>query len=59
VNFLLKLLAKDMRYAEAEAATCQVDLQTAEVARKLFESAITAGYGEQDMASVIELLRHK
>jgi 3-hydroxyisobutyrate dehydrogenase len=59
VNFLLRLLAKDMRYAEAEAATCQVDLQTAEVARKLFERAIAAGYGEQDMASVVELLRSK
>jgi 3-hydroxyisobutyrate dehydrogenase len=59
VNFLLRLLAKDMRYAEAEAAASQVDLQTAEVARKLFERAIAAGYGEQDMASVVELLRNK
>jgi len=59
VNFLLRLLAKDMRYAEAEAATCQVDLKTAEVARKLFERAMEAGYGEQDMAAVIELLRNQ
>jgi 3-hydroxyisobutyrate dehydrogenase len=59
VNFLLRLLAKDMRYAEAEAATCQLDLQTAEAARKLFERAIAAGHGEQDMASVVELLRNK
>ena len=59
VNFLLRLLAKDMRYAEAEAATSHVDLQTAAVARKLFERAIAAGYGEQDMASVVELLRSK
>jgi len=59
VNFLLRLLAKDMRYAEAEAATCHIDLQTAEVARKLFDQAIEAGYGEQDMAAVVELLRNK
>jgi len=59
VNFLLKLMTKDLRYAENEAAHCGVDLQTAEVARSLFENAISKGFGEQDMASVIEPLRKK
>ncbi len=59
VNFLLKLLAKDMRYAQAEAATHQLDLHTAEGPQRLFENAIAAGYGGQDMAAVIELLRNK
>jgi 3-hydroxyisobutyrate dehydrogenase len=57
VNFLLKLMAKDMRYAEDEAATCNVSLTTAEVSRALFDNAIAKGFGEQDMASVIEPLR--
>jgi 3-hydroxyisobutyrate dehydrogenase len=59
VNFLLRLLAKDVRYAQAEAAAWKLDLQTAEGPQRLFENAIAAGYGEQDMASVIELLRNK
>ena len=57
VNFLLKLMAKDMLYAEREAETCDVDLKTAEVARGIFEEAIAKGYGERDIASVIESLR--
>jgi 3-hydroxyisobutyrate dehydrogenase len=59
VNFLLRLMAKDLLYAQNEAATCNVDLTTAEVARGLFEQAIAKGYGEADMASVIEPLRNK
>lgn len=57
VNFLLKLLSKDMLYAKNEAATCNVDLKTAETARGLMETAIAEGYGEQDMSSVVEPLR--
>ena len=59
VNFLLKLLSKDMLYASNEAATCNVDLKTAETSRSLFEAAISQGYGEQDMSSVVESLRNK
>jgi 3-hydroxyisobutyrate dehydrogenase len=57
VNFLLKLMAKDMCYAQTEAESCDVNLTTAEVSRALFERAIASGYGDQDMASVIEPLR--
>jgi len=59
VNFLLKLMKKDLLYAQNEAAQCDVDLKTAEVARSLFEGAIAQGFGDEDMASVIEPLRKK
>jgi len=59
VNFLLKLMAKDMVYAQNEAATCNVQLTTAEVSRALFDDALAKGLGDQDMASVIEPLRAK
>jgi 3-hydroxyisobutyrate dehydrogenase len=59
VNFLLKLMTKDLLYAQNEAAQANVDLKTAEVARNLFEGAIARGFGDQDMASVIEPLRDK
>lgn len=57
VNFLLRLMTKDLAYAEAEASGCGVHLKTSEAARNLFESAIAKGFGEEDMASVIEPLR--
>jgi 3-hydroxyisobutyrate dehydrogenase len=57
VNFLLKLMAKDLLYAKSEAASCDVELTTAEVAHRLFESAAAKGYGDADMSSVIEPLR--
>ncbi len=59
VNFLLKLMTKDLLYAQNEAAQCDVDLKTAEVARSLFQAAIAQGFGDEDMASVIEPLRKK
>ncbi len=59
VNFLLKLMAKDLRYAEEEAAHSKVSLKTAEVARSLFEIAAAEGFADKDMSSVIEPLRSK
>lgn len=57
VNFLLKLMTKDLGYAYAEAAASGVDLTTGANARALFEQAIASGYGEKDMSSVVEPLR--
>jgi 3-hydroxyisobutyrate dehydrogenase len=57
VNFLLRLMTKDLKYAQAEAANCDVDLKTAEVARSVFEAAVAKGFGDEDMAAVIEPLR--
>lgn len=59
VNFLLKLMTKDLAYAEAEAAFSKVELKTAEVARSIFQDAVVKGFGEDDMASVVEPLRRK
>ncbi|MGP8260570.1 MAG: NAD(P)-dependent oxidoreductase [Acidobacteriaceae bacterium] len=59
VNFHLKLMAKDLLYAQNEAARCDLDLTTAQAARKLFDDAVAKGFGEEDMASVIEPLRNK
>jgi 3-hydroxyisobutyrate dehydrogenase len=59
VNFLLSLMTKDLLYAQSEAASLNVDLKTAEVARGLFETAIAQGFGDEDMSSVIEPLRNK
>jgi 3-hydroxyisobutyrate dehydrogenase len=57
VNFLLRLMSKDLLYAQREAATAHVDLKTATIARSLFEAAAAEGYAEKDMSSVIEPLR--
>ncbi|WP_373694124.1 NAD(P)-dependent oxidoreductase [Edaphobacter paludis] len=57
VNFLLRLMAKDLLYAEEEAAHCNVDLKMAEAARSLFETAAAKGLAEKDMSAVIEPLR--
>jgi 3-hydroxyisobutyrate dehydrogenase len=58
VNFVLKLMTKDLAYAQTEAARCNVDLTTADVARNLFEEAVAQGYGEMDMSAVIEPVRN-
>ena len=58
VNFLLRLIVKDLQYAQNEAAQCGVDLTTAQAARKLFEDAVAKGFGEVDMSAVIEPLRN-
>jgi 3-hydroxyisobutyrate dehydrogenase len=59
VNFFLKLMAKDLKYAGEAAAESGVALTTAANARGLFEQAGAEGYGEKDMSSVVELLRAK
>ena len=58
VNFLLRLLSKDLAYAHAAAEQRGVELTTAASARKLFDRAAAAGYGEKDMSAVVEVLRH-
>jgi 3-hydroxyisobutyrate dehydrogenase len=58
VNFLLKLMAKDLAYAYTAAAASGVDLRTAANAHQLFERAIADGHSEEDMASVVEVFRN-
>ena len=59
VNFLLRLMDKDLRYAQQAAAATDVVLTTAACSKKLFEQAEAEGYGERDMAAVVEVLRSK
>lgn len=58
VNFLLRLLKKDLRYAEAAAAQRGVPLTTAAPSEKLFDKAEQQGFGEKDMSAVVEVLRN-
>lgn len=57
-NFFLPLMAKDLAYAEDTFAAAGVDLPSARAARARFEAAVEAGYGECDMAVVVETLRN-
>lgn len=58
-NFLLRLMAKDLGYALKEGAAAGHPLQTPESALEVFQRAIAAGHGDQDMAAVVEPLRKK
>jgi 3-hydroxyisobutyrate dehydrogenase len=59
VNFLLRLMNKDVRYAKAAAADHGVTLTTAAITQKLFDQAEQQGLGEKDMSAVVEVLRDK
>jgi 3-hydroxyisobutyrate dehydrogenase len=56
-NFLLKLMAKDLRYAVSEADHQALDLDMGRAALRVFEHAIAAGQGEEDMSAVVEQFR--
>ncbi len=57
VNFLLRLMAKDVRYAHAAAAQLGVNLSMSSPVEELFRKAQDQGYGERDMSAVVEVLR--
>jgi 3-hydroxyisobutyrate dehydrogenase len=57
VNFLLRLMNKDIRYAQAAAAEHGVTLTTAAVTKKLFDEAEEHGLGDKDMSAVFEVIR--
>ena len=56
-NFLLRLMAKDLKYSLEEAAKLSLHLTTAAAALDTFQKAIAAGHGDKDIAAAIELLR--
>ena len=56
-NFLLRLMAKDLRYAVTEADHQGLDLDMGRAALRVFEHAIAAGLGEEDMSAVVEQFR--
>lgn len=59
VNFLLRLLNKDLRYAQSAAAEHGIALTTGAATEKLFDAAEQQGLGEKDMSAVVEVLRTK
>jgi 3-hydroxyisobutyrate dehydrogenase len=56
-NFFLSLMAKDMRYAIAEADKQKFDLTTAKTALARMQQAIDAGWGQKDLSAVVQLFR--
>jgi 3-hydroxyisobutyrate dehydrogenase len=56
-NFLLRLMAKDLRYAVEEGGKLSVALTTGTAALEDFQSAVAGGYGDQDFAAVVEPFR--
>jgi 3-hydroxyisobutyrate dehydrogenase len=57
VNFLLSLMAKDLRYAREAAAKLGVQLSTEAPAEQMFAQAQRQGQGESDMSAVVEAVR--
>ncbi len=57
VNFLLRLMEKDLRYARRAAAQLGVELSMSAAAESLFRKAVQQGCGEKDMAAVAEAIR--
>ena len=57
VNFLLRLMAKDLRYARTAAANLGVDLSMCSPAEELLRQGQVQGYGEKDMSAVVEVVR--
>jgi 3-hydroxyisobutyrate dehydrogenase len=56
-NFLLRLMAKDLAYAQREAAAHALSLTTAAAATAIFDRAIAAKLGEKDFSAIIEPMR--
>lgn len=56
-NFFLRLMAKDLGYAQDEAAKVSLELAMAGAALGRFKEAIAKGHGDKDMAAVIEGMR--
>jgi 3-hydroxyisobutyrate dehydrogenase len=56
-NFVLRLMAKDLRYAVSEADHQGLDIDMGRAALRVFEHAISAGQGEDDMSAVVEQFR--
>lgn len=56
-NFPLQLMMKDLNYAGIEGGRLGLPMTTAAAAKQVFENAVRAGHGEEDMSAVVEPLR--
>ncbi len=59
VNFSLRLMAKDLRYAMEDAAKNGISLLTAASALEIFQRTIANGFGEKDLSAVITSMQPK
>jgi 3-hydroxyisobutyrate dehydrogenase len=59
VNFLLRLMAKDMKYGVGLAEENGVDPVAGKVALETFNAAVDADYGEQDFSAVIRYVQSR
>ena len=57
VNFLLRLMQKDLNYAMHEAETRGLPFEVGAAAEKVFDHARERGWGERDFSAVVEALR--
>ena len=57
VNFLLRLMQKDLNYARHEAEAHGIRFNVGSAAAKVFEHARENGWGEKDFSAVVEALR--
>ncbi len=56
-NFMLRLMAKDLTYAIAEARRHGLSLSTVAPALGILEQAIASGHGDEDFSVIVEPLR--
>lgn len=59
VNFLLPLMAKDVKYARAAAAQRGVELSIASPVGAIFQKAQEHGHAAEDMSAVAEVIRQE
>lgn len=57
INFLLRLMNKDMTYAKAEGEALGVDMQTATAALTQISRAVDNGFGDHDISGLYEALK--
>ena len=58
-NFLVPLMVKDLTYVIETFGKAGIDLADARAARERFQAAAGAGHQDQDIASVVEVLRRR
>ena len=58
INFVLRLMAKDISYARDEAKRAGLTAETSSAALEIFKKAIEKGYGDEDFSAVVNSLKN-
>lgn len=56
-NFIVRLMAKDLTYAVAEAGRMGLDLKTGRTALSEFAATTEAGFGDEDVAAIYKYIK--